>query len=121
MASDNQGIYVRCRTEFLWRHPHNKSPPIKNLKGEKMLKLNAAILATAFLATSSLGALAADKSDKYGSPSEKDRTMSQEEPRNKPKATGQKDKDHSGHLTEKDRESLEEETPVQLRGNQDDK
>jgi hypothetical protein len=37
-----------------------------------MLKLNAAILATAFLATASLDALASDKSDKYGSPSEKD-------------------------------------------------
>jgi hypothetical protein len=89
-----------------------------------MLKLNAAILATAFLATASLDALASDKSDKYGTPSEKDRQMDREmkreEPRNKPKATGQKDKD-SGHLTEKDRKSLEEETPVQLRGNQDDK
>jgi hypothetical protein len=85
-----------------------------------MLKLNAAILATAFLATASLDALASDKSDKYGSPSEKDPQTTREEPRNKPKATGQKDKD-SGHLTEKDRKSLEEETPVQLRGNQDDK
>ncbi|HEX7234439.1 MAG TPA: hypothetical protein VF243_04140 [Nitrosospira sp.] len=82
-----------------------------------MLKLNAAILATAFLATASLDALA---SDKYGSPPEKDREMTGEEPRNKAKATGQKDKGPS-HLTEKDRKSLEEETPVQLRGNQDEK
>lgn len=86
-----------------------------------MLKLNAAILATAFLAVSGLDALASDKPDKYGSPSEKDRTMPREEPRTGPKATGQKDKDNSSHLTEKDRKSLEEETPVQLRGNQDEK
>jgi hypothetical protein len=86
-----------------------------------MFRLNAAILATAFLATFGLDALASDKSDKYGSQSEKDRTMPREEPRTGPKATGQKDKDNSSHLTEKDRKSLEEETPVQLRGNQDDK
>jgi hypothetical protein len=85
-----------------------------------MPKLHAAILATAFLAAPGLDALASDKSDKYGSPSEKDREMTREEPRNKPKATGQKDKG-SSHLTEKDRKSLEEETPVQLRGNQDEK
>jgi hypothetical protein len=91
-----------------------------------MFRLNTAILATAFLATFGLDALASDKSDKYGSQSEKDRAMPREEPRTGPKATGQKatgqkDKDNSSHLTEKDRKSLEEETPVQLRGNQDEK
>lgn len=85
-----------------------------------MLKLNAAILATAFLATSSLQALASDKPDKYGSPSEKGQEMTREEPRNKPKAMGHKDED-SSHLTEKDRKSLEEETSIKLRGNQDEK